>query len=125
MGMRKAEEVLGRGDWVHIFPEGTRTQDGRVGPARRGVARLISSCEQPPLGTATVLLFASSAAFETSLCCSRRDIAKYLWIQIFKGNCVLNLYENVMQVLQTPIVFGAILHYCRRTCLSQGTWQKS
>lgn len=50
LGMRKAEEVLGRGDWVHIFPEGTRTCDGRIAPARRGVARLISSCHQPPLG---------------------------------------------------------------------------
>jgi monolysocardiolipin acyltransferase len=29
---------------VHIFPEGTRSRDGQMGPVRKGVGRLVASC---------------------------------------------------------------------------------
>ncbi|GAX79696.1 hypothetical protein CEUSTIGMA_g7137.t1 [Chlamydomonas eustigma] len=41
-GMQAAEEQLRCGQWVHIFPEGTRSQGGgRMGPVRKGVGRLV------------------------------------------------------------------------------------
>ena len=49
-GMQAAQERLRRGDWVHVFPEGTRSVDGRMGQAKRGVGRLIATCDPPPLG---------------------------------------------------------------------------
>lgn len=49
-GMRAAEARLAAGDWVHVFPEGTRSRDGRVGHARKGVGRLVAACKQTPLG---------------------------------------------------------------------------
>ncbi|KAK9836166.1 hypothetical protein WJX81_006146 [Elliptochloris bilobata] len=48
-GMRAAEACLANGDWLHIFPEGTRTRDGRLGPSRKGVGRLVATCPHPPL----------------------------------------------------------------------------
>lgn len=30
--------------------QGTRTRDGRLGPSRKGVGRLVAACPQPPLG---------------------------------------------------------------------------
>jgi monolysocardiolipin acyltransferase len=50
-GMRAAAERLRAGDWVHIFPEGTRGAGAgaRMLPARRGVGWLVAACEQPPL----------------------------------------------------------------------------
>lgn len=34
-GMRAAERLLAAGEWVHIFPEGTRSRDGStMGPMR-------------------------------------------------------------------------------------------
>ena len=49
-GMQAAEDCLNRGDWVHVFPEGTRSVDGRMRSARRGIGRLVAACAQPPLG---------------------------------------------------------------------------
>ncbi|KAG1668069.1 hypothetical protein FOA52_010479 [Chlamydomonas sp. UWO 241] len=44
-GMRAAEARLAAGDWVHVFPEGTRSQGGgRMGAVRKGVGRLVSAC---------------------------------------------------------------------------------
>jgi monolysocardiolipin acyltransferase len=44
-GLAAAEARLRAGDWVHIFPEGTRSRDGaRIGPARKGVGRLVAAC---------------------------------------------------------------------------------
>ena len=54
-GIRAAEARLASGDWVHIFPEGTRSRDGLMGPMRKGVGRLVASCSQPPLGAAHTL----------------------------------------------------------------------
>ncbi len=50
-GMQAAEQRLQEGDWVHIFPEGTRTRDGsgRMGPVRKGVGRLVAACAVTPL----------------------------------------------------------------------------
>ncbi|KAF8067215.1 N-acylphosphatidylethanolamine synthase [Scenedesmus sp. PABB004] len=43
-GLAAAEERLRAGDWVHIFPEGTRSRDGALGPVRKGVGRLVAAC---------------------------------------------------------------------------------
>lgn len=43
-GLAAAEARLAAGDWVHIFPEGTRSRDGQMGPVRKGVGRLVASC---------------------------------------------------------------------------------
>lgn len=48
-GMRAAQGRLAAGEWVHIFPEGTRGKDGKMGPIRRGIGHLASSCDTPPL----------------------------------------------------------------------------
>ena len=40
------EPFLYIGDGV----QGTRTRDGRLGPSRKGVGRLVAACRQPPLG---------------------------------------------------------------------------
>eukprot|EP00887_Chlorella_sp_A99_P008113 scaffold12.g8113.t1 len=48
-GMQVAASRLAAGDWVHIFPEGTRSRTGKMGPVRRGIGWLVASCERPPL----------------------------------------------------------------------------
>ncbi|GAB4819514.1 hypothetical protein N2152v2_006560 [Parachlorella kessleri] len=48
-GMRVAQSRLAAGDWVHIFPEGTRSRTGKMLPVRKGVGWLVAQCEQPPL----------------------------------------------------------------------------
>lgn len=49
-GMQAAELALQRGEWVHIFPEGTRTSNPQqLGPVRKGVGRLVACSEVPPV----------------------------------------------------------------------------
>ena len=42
-GLAAAESRLAEGQWVHIFPEGTRSQTGVMGPVRPGVGRLYAA----------------------------------------------------------------------------------
>eukprot|EP00899_Mesostigma_viride_P018818 jgi/Mesvir1/26938/Mv20659-RA.1 len=50
-GMRWAIGRLRQGDWVHIFPEGQRSRNGgeQLSAMRRGVGRLVSDLDTPPL----------------------------------------------------------------------------
>ena len=54
-GVRAAQSRLQRGDWVHVFPEGTRSRTGEMGPVRKGIGHIISSCTHPPLGMSPLL----------------------------------------------------------------------
>lgn len=46
-GMKAAEAKLAAGEWVHIFPEGTRSTDGtRMGPIKAGIGHLIATCHE-------------------------------------------------------------------------------
>ncbi|KAG0559386.1 hypothetical protein M758_10G098400 [Ceratodon purpureus] len=50
-GIDIALSKLRRGDWVHIFPEGSRSRDGgkTIGTVRRGIGRLVTDVEKTPL----------------------------------------------------------------------------
>lgn len=50
-GMDIAISKLNHGDWVHIFPEGSRSRDGgsTMGSAKRGVGRLVLDADNIPL----------------------------------------------------------------------------
>lgn len=50
-GMDMALSKLNQGDWVHIFPEGSRSRDGgkTIGTAKRGIGRLVLDSERMPL----------------------------------------------------------------------------
>jgi len=49
--MWAAEQRLAAGEWVHVFPEGTRSRDGgrTLGRVRWGIGRLVVSCPEPPI----------------------------------------------------------------------------
>eukprot|EP00741_Cyanophora_paradoxa_P000118 tig00000057_g113.t1 len=48
-GMGVALDKLNRGDWLHVFPEGTRSRDGQMGPIRLGIGRLVTAPVVPPI----------------------------------------------------------------------------
>ncbi|BBN00060.1 monolysocardiolipin acyltransferase [Marchantia polymorpha subsp. ruderalis] len=48
-GMEVALSKLNRGDWVHIFPEGSRSRDGNLALFKRGVGRLVLDAKSLPL----------------------------------------------------------------------------
>jgi 1-acyl-sn-glycerol-3-phosphate acyltransferase len=49
-----AREVLGHGGLFGIYPEGTRSPDGRLHRGHTGVARLAVDCQVPVLGVAMI-----------------------------------------------------------------------
>lgn len=40
LGWRQAKEIIDQGEWVGIFPEGTRSKDGELGQFKTGAVRL-------------------------------------------------------------------------------------
>ena len=55
--LRTAQRLLGEGRLVGIFPEGTRSRDGRLYRGRTGVARLAAETGVPVVPCATVGVF--------------------------------------------------------------------
>lgn len=42
--MQTAARLLGRGDWVHVFPEGRVGYSGRLQQCKWGVGKLVCDC---------------------------------------------------------------------------------
>ncbi|MGZ6804529.1 MAG: lysophospholipid acyltransferase family protein, partial [Nocardioidaceae bacterium] len=55
--LAKAAELLGEGRLIGMFPEGTRTRDGRLNRGRTGVARVASQTGAPVVPCAMVGVF--------------------------------------------------------------------
>jgi len=50
LGMQLAVQKLNDGDWIHIFPEGTRSVDNfTIGSMKPGIGRLIAAADKPPI----------------------------------------------------------------------------
>ncbi|KAF6249537.1 hypothetical protein COO60DRAFT_950041 [Scenedesmus sp. NREL 46B-D3] len=54
--MGVAARALARGEWLHIFPEGRVTPDGRVGPFRQGIGRLVCDAKAVAGGRDPIIL---------------------------------------------------------------------
>ncbi|KAI5658730.1 hypothetical protein M9H77_27523 [Catharanthus roseus] len=50
-GMDVAISKLNRGEWIHIFPEGSRSRDGgkSIGSIKRGIGRLVLDADNVPI----------------------------------------------------------------------------
>lgn len=55
--IRMAEQLLGEGECLIVFPEGTRSRDGQMGPARMGVGMLACHTQKPVVPVRVVNTF--------------------------------------------------------------------
>jgi 1-acyl-sn-glycerol-3-phosphate acyltransferase len=55
--LRKAMEILGRGDLLGIYPEGTRSPDGRLYRGKTGIARMALEAGVPVIPVAMINTF--------------------------------------------------------------------
>jgi len=53
-GWEKAKEILAGGEWVGIFPEGTRSKDGTLGEFKTGAVRLAIEMQVPIIPMAVI-----------------------------------------------------------------------
>lgn len=53
-GWQKAKEILNDGEWVGIFPEGTRSKDGTLGEFKTGAVRLAIEMDVPIVPMAVI-----------------------------------------------------------------------
>ncbi len=53
-GWQKAKEIIQGGEWVGIFPEGTRSQDGELGEFKTGAVRLAIEMNVPIVPMAVI-----------------------------------------------------------------------
>ncbi|MFW9785299.1 MAG: lysophospholipid acyltransferase family protein [Candidatus Heimdallarchaeota archaeon] len=54
LGWQKAKEIIQGGEWVGIFPEGTRSKDGELGEFKTGAVRLAIEMDVPIVPMAVV-----------------------------------------------------------------------
>ncbi len=54
LGWEKAKEIIRGGEWVGIFPEGTRSKDGELGEFKTGAVRLAIEMEVPIVPMAVI-----------------------------------------------------------------------
>ena len=92
-----ALDRINDGDWLHIFPEGTRSEDGVLLPLKPGVGRIISEANTAPIVVPFYHL-------------GMGDILR-------KGEKKLGLNKHVHVIVGDPIDFDDILdeHYEHET----------
>lgn len=96
---------LDEGDWVHMFPEGTRSRTGTMGRMRPGVGRLVADAERTP-----VVVPFYHTGMETILRVGA-------WIP-------LNVGQKLRVVVGEPIDFGPMIEEHRRAGLPEEALHK-
>jgi monolysocardiolipin acyltransferase len=66
-----AVEKLRKGDWIHIFPEGSRSRDGgkTIQSAKRGIGRYVCMAKSSRLFNLILQLFISNALLYMYIWC--------------------------------------------------------
>jgi hypothetical protein len=76
--MGVAARALAHGEWLHIFPEGRVTPDGKVGPFRQGIGRLVCDAKAAAggrcgMGQGTGVRLLLDAARSYGACCAHYE----------------------------------------------------
>ncbi|CAK9225053.1 unnamed protein product [Sphagnum troendelagicum] len=100
-GIDIALSKLKNGDWVHIFPEGSRSRDGgkTIGAIRRGIGRLVTDVEKTPV----VIPFVHTGMQE----------------MMPIGSKFPSIHKKVTVLVGDPIELDDIINQSSRQCLSK------